>query len=121
MGRRYRRRSSPNEIISDTVFIGSRLPWWGALLFGILTFVIFYFIIPAWLDSKLASQPDNIFHPMLEAVFGRRIHWSERIGIACGLVGLFFCIRNYILLSRAGYQERGLVGILARMFGRDLS
>lgn len=120
MGRRYRRSNSAGSIISDTAFIGSRLPWWGALMFGAFTFVVFYFIIPTWLESKLASQSESMFHPMLEVIFGRRIHWSEWVGIACGLVGIFFGIRNYLWLGQAGYQERGIVAFLARMFGRDL-
>lgn len=121
MGRRYRRRSSAGSIISDTAYIGSKLPWWGALLFGIFSFLIFYFIVPAWLESKLAAQSESTFYPMLEAIFSRRIHWFEWIGIACGLLGVFFGIRNYLWLAQAGYQERGIIAHLARLFGRDLS
>jgi drug/metabolite transporter (DMT)-like permease len=118
MGRRYRKRSS---IVSDSVSIGSRLPWWGALIFGCISFVLFYFIIPSWLEAKLASESQNMFYPLLEAVFGRRIHWFDWIGIACGLIGLFFCIRNSLFGNRAGHSERTIVGYFARMFGRDLS
>ncbi|MCU8032169.1 hypothetical protein L5M38_13645 [Shewanella sp. SM101] len=38
MGRRYRRRSHANQIISDAIVIGSRLPWYGALLFGFISY-----------------------------------------------------------------------------------
>ncbi|WP_298942732.1 hypothetical protein [uncultured Psychromonas sp.] len=118
MGRRYRKRTS---IVSDTVVIGSRLPWWGALIFGSLSFVLFYFIIPSWLEAKLATESQNMFYPLLEAFFGRRIHWFKWTGIACGLIGLFFCIRNYFFNNSAEYSERTIVGFFARMFGRDLS
>ncbi|PQJ67047.1 hypothetical protein BTO08_06340 [Photobacterium angustum] len=118
MGRRYRKRSS---IVSDSVSIGAHLPWWGSLIFGCISFFLFYFIIPSWLETKLASESQNMFYPLLEAIFGRRIHWFEWVGITCGLIGLFFCIRNYFFGSRTGYSERTLVGYFARMFGRDLS
>lgn len=121
MGRRYRRRSAASSIVSDTVYIGSRLPWWGALIFGLAAFIIFYFMAPAWLESKLAAQESSRFYPMLEAAFGRRIHWFEWVGIACGLVCLFFGVRNYLWSSQAGYKERGIVALLFKIFGRDLS
>jgi drug/metabolite transporter (DMT)-like permease len=120
MGRRYRRRSTASSIISDTVYIGSKLPWWGALTFGLVSFLIFYFVVPAWLESKLAAQESNRFYPMLEAAFGRRIHWFEWVGIACGLVGLFFGVRNYLLLNQAGSKERDIVALLSKLFGREL-
>lgn len=123
MGRRYRRRRSANSIISDSTHISSKLSWVGALIFGFVTFTLFYFIIPAWLSTKAATQPENTIFTqgMLEAIIAPRIRWIERIGVACGLIGLFFSIRNYFIARRAGYRERSLVGLLARLFGRDLS
>lgn len=121
MGRRYRRKSTASSIVSDTVYMGARLPWWGALILGLVTFILFYFIVPAWLESTLAAQESNRFYPMLEAVFGRRIHWCEWLGMACGLVGLFFGVRNYVWSNPVGYRERGIVALLAKMFGRDMS
>ena len=121
MGRHYRRRNSAGSIISDTAYIGSKLPWWGALLLGILSFFVFYFMAPAWLESKLSAQSESTFYPMLEAIFSRRIHWLEWVGIACGLVGVCFGIRNSLWLAQAGYQEQGVIAFLARLFSRDLS
>jgi drug/metabolite transporter (DMT)-like permease len=121
MGQRYRRKSAASSIVSDTVDMGARLPWWGALILGLVTFILFYFIVPAWLESKLAAEESNRFYPMLEVMLGRRIHWFEWIGVACGLIGLFFGIRNYLWSSPAGYDERGVVALLAKIFGRDIS
>ncbi|MCP8687735.1 hypothetical protein [Marinobacterium sedimentorum] len=120
MGRRYRRKNSAASIVSDTVYIGSRLPWWGALLLGGITFLTFYFLLPHWLGAKLSSQSGSRMYPFLEVIFGRRIHWLEWIGIACGLIGLFFGVRNYYWSSQAGYRERGIIAFLAKIFGRDL-
>lgn len=118
MGRRYRRRSHANQIISDSVFIGSRLPWWGALLFGLVTFVLFYFIIPSWLEAKIAADANSSIYPALKALFGRRMHLFEWLGIVCGLIGLFFCVRNYLVMGQANSKERGIVGMLTKLLGR---
>ena len=113
MGRRYRRRSHASQIISDSAFIGSRLPWWGALLFGLVTFLLFYFIVPSWLESKIASGEGSVIYPAIEALFG----W---LGIVCGLIGLFFCVRNYLLIEQGNVRERGVVVILVKLLGRHI-
>lgn len=118
--RHYRKRTVAGSIISDTVSIGSKLPWWGALLFGMCTFLIFYFILPSWLELKLQSQSNNSFYPMLEIIFERRIHWIKWVGIACGLVGLYFGFRNYYFYNKTGYQERGIIAIMRRLLSRKL-
>ncbi len=51
---------------------------------------------------------------------GRRIHWFQWVGIATGLIGLFYAVRNYLVANRADYKERRLVSLLARMIGRGL-
>jgi drug/metabolite transporter (DMT)-like permease len=120
MGRRYRRRSHASQIISDSAFIGSRLPWWGALLFGVITFLLFYFIIPSWLEAKIAADTGSRIYPAIEALFGRRIHLFEWLGIVCGLIGLFFCVRNYFVMGQANSKERGIVGMLTTLLGRHI-
>ena len=120
MGRRYRKKSASSSILSDSAYIGSRLPWWGALFFGLISFIVFYFIIPMWLESKLhESQSSNLF-PALEVILGRRMHWFQWLGLACGLIGLFFTVRNYLVSTQAGYQERSLVSIIARLLSRNI-
>lgn len=117
MGRRYRRRSS---IFSDINHIGSKLSWWGALIFGVITFTAFYFLIPMWLEAKLASGSSSNMYPVLEAIFGRRIHWFEYVGIASGIVCLYYSVRNYYVSSTANWKERSIVGILSKILGRKI-
>jgi uncharacterized membrane protein len=107
-------------MISDAAYIGARLSWKGILWFGGISFVILYFIIPAWLSSILQEQQNNIFYPMLETVFARRLHWLKWVAIAIGLVSIYFSVRNYSNQRCAGREERGLVGWLARLIGRSL-
>jgi len=98
MGRRYRRRkSAAGSIIGDSAYIGSRLPWWGALFFGLLSFLLFYFAIPYWLEAHLLERQESMFYPALEQILGRRIHWFRWIGFTCALIGAFFGIRNYLV------------------------
>jgi hypothetical protein len=121
MARRYYRRKSKTSIISDTVYIGARLPWWGALSFGVLVFITFYFVIPAWVESKILVHGDSPMLFALAEVMIKRTHWSQYVGIACGLVGVFFAIRNFFIAKSAGYPERGIIGLIARLLGREIN
>jgi len=121
MRKRQYRRKSNTSIISDTVFIGARLPWWGALVFGALLFVIFYFVIPAWIESKILVHGDNPLLFAVSEVMSRRMHWFQYVGIVCGLVGVFFAIRNFLTAKFPSYTERGIIGFIARLLGREIN
>lgn len=121
MARRYYRRKSKTSIISDTIFIGARLPWWGALVFGAVLFVIFYFVIPAWIESKILVHGDSPLLFAVSEVMSRRMHWFQYLGIVCGLVCAFFAIRNFFIAKSASYPERGIIGFIARMLGREIN
>ncbi|EGQ7854809.1 hypothetical protein ACCH70_004234 [Vibrio vulnificus] len=121
MGRRYRRRSHGSAIVSDSVYIAARLPWWAAICFGFISFLIFYFGFPAFLESKASELSGSAVSQAFESIFTRRIHWFEWLGIACGLIGIFFGIRNYLVSSYAGYEERGLVAFLAKIISRNVN
>ncbi|MBB6086994.1 hypothetical protein [Wenzhouxiangella marina] len=104
----------------DAADIGAKLSWQGALILGALLFIVFYLAIPAWINSVLEGQKNSMFYPTLEAVFARRTHWVQWVGIACALVGAFFALRNYHYGNSASGDERGLVALLARLLGRSL-
>jgi len=90
------------------------------LIFGLIVFTIFYFVVPSWLESKLADASDSNLYPMFESIYGRRSHWFEYLGIACGLIGVYFAARNYLTNKYATREERGLVGLVARILSRNL-
>lgn len=121
MGRRYRRRSKGSAIVSDLVYIAARLPWWAAMCLGLISFLIFYFGFPAYLESKASEMSSSAFSKAFESILIRRTHWFEWLGIACGLVGVFFGVRNYAGSSCASYEERGLVTFLAKMLSRNIN
>ncbi|MCU8004136.1 hypothetical protein [Shewanella sp. SM96] len=117
MGRRYRRRSHANQIISDSVFIVSRLSWYGAFLYGLITFLLFYYAVPYWLSSVHATQVGTSINQGLEVINHRWIRVFHYVGIACGVAGLLFTVRNYFVLPTAQRNERSFAGLLARFLG----
>ena len=121
--RRYNRRrrgSRASSIIRDVTDIAGALPWWGALLFGIFFFLLLYFLIPGWLQAHLAANESSNLKQAFEALYARRIHWFQWIGISGGLVGAYFAVRNYFYQNNVGYNEKWIVRFLARIFGRNL-
>ncbi|WP_345847682.1 hypothetical protein [Shewanella algae] len=119
MGRRYRHRSNASQIIFDSVIINSRLPWVYALLFGLISFLIFYYVVPHWLESRLAAGAGSNVYPALEAIYGKAIKTFHYIGIATCAVGLFFSIHNYFM-GAVERRQRGVVAFIARLVGRQL-
>lgn len=120
MARRYKRKPHSSQIISDSIYVSSRIPWWGALILGLTTFTFFYFIVPAWVMSSINEQPSKPITEAIKAVLMRRIHWLEYLGIVCGIIGMFFTIRSYFISTYAGCGERSVVNILSRIVGRNI-
>ena len=120
MGKRYKKRRRSSSVVSDVTVIGARVNWKAALLLGVLTFAVFYFILPAWITSLLSAREHSGSYPFIEKVLLRRLHLLEWVGIACGIVGLFFAIRNYYLGNTATSKERGLVTFLAKLFSKNV-
>lgn len=120
---RYRRRYSRNRrsgMIQDTVEVANKLPWWGAAFLGVAFFSLFYWVLPAWMHSKMDELQGNMFRPLVEAIFIRRTHWVQWTGIAIGLVCAFFAIRNYFAVRHLDRREQQNVGWLARFLARFL-
>lgn len=122
MGRRYRRRRSNSivSVISDVVHIASRLPWWGALLTGVVFYFIIAIVLGGYIEGHIASQAGSKFYVVIEARYGRLVHVCNWVGITCFVVGLFFAVRNYFLSNRAGDNEKGIVAFLSKLIGRSI-
>lgn len=119
--RRYRRkRSMAGEALADTAFIANRLSWKGAAIFGAVQFVVFYWLLPAWITHQLDSLQNNMFRPMVEAVFARRVHWLQWLAIALALVSTFFAVRNYFASERLGRYGENNVSFFSRLLARWL-
>lgn len=99
--RRSRRRSPEQSIIADTKSMAARLPWWGALLLGVLSFILLYGIVPAWL-AGLGGDASEHVRPAVNAIVGQRIEILQWTGIVCLVISLVFAVRNYVRQYRGG-------------------
>ncbi len=120
MGRRYRRKNSLGSVVIDVVQIASRLPWWGALLFGAVAYLLIYIGIGGYLEGQLAAQEGSHFYPVVEARYARIIRLTSWVGHACLLVGAFFAVRNHFFGANAQRTEQGIVGVVAKILGRRI-
>lgn len=120
--RRYRRkRSLAGGMLSDVSYIANRLSWQGAAILGVVVFVAFYWLFPAWLMHQLDAMQGDTFRPVVEAVFAKRIHWIQWLGIALGLICAFFAIRNYFVSKeRLRYCGERNVSFFSRLLARWL-
>lgn len=73
MGRRYRRRRSSSiaSIVPDVVHIASRLPWWGALVVGVISYLFVAILLGGYIEAHIASQEGTQFHSIMQARFSR--------------------------------------------------
>lgn len=55
-----------SEVLADTAYIANRLSWKGAAIFGVVLFVLFYWVLPAWINHQLSSLQNNMLRPMFE-------------------------------------------------------
>lgn len=122
MSRRYRNRRSNSiaSVIPDIVHIASRLPWWGALLTGIISYILIAILLGGYIEGHIASQLGSKFYVIIEARYGRLVQICNWVGIAGFVIGIFFAIRNYFVFSRATRNEKGLVAFFSKLIGRSI-
>jgi hypothetical protein len=90
------------------------------LLFGHITFLLLYYAVPYWFDTGQVAQTQSSVNKGLEAIAVRGARIFHYLGVICGLIGLFFGIRNYFVLGTAECHERGGMSLFARLLGRNL-
>lgn len=108
------------EMLADTSYIANRLSWKGAAILGVVLSAVFYWAMPAWINHQLNNLQGNMFRPMIEAVFARRVHWVQWLGIALGLICAFFAVRNYFSSQRLGSHGERNVSFFGRLLARWL-
>lgn len=128
--RRYRRSSnSIGGVVGDAASIASRLSPQGAVILGVVGFVLLYFVAPwgmeAWLEHSQAnlshSATGQVARQILDSVFQRRfIHPFELAGIAVLLVS--FGIAAWKLYTEENLTRGQVKGgsFLAKLFARLL-
>ena len=124
MGRRYRRRKRSNSlsgVVAEVVKAAARLPWWGALSLGLISYFVVSVGVGGFVESRLAAQEvGSIGHAVLGPRLGKIIRVTEWIGRACIIAACFFAIRNYFWGTTAGRTEKGAVNFISKIIGRNI-
>lgn len=89
-------RKISDELVPEHSRITNLLTWKGYIFIGSLLFIVFYWMIPAWLNQELSTLQNSTARPIAEALFMRRIDWIRSAGILFGLICIFFATRNYL-------------------------
>ncbi len=117
--RRYRRkRSDVGQLLGDTAHVANYLPWWWSPFLGCALFAAFYWAIPAWIHHQLATLQGNMFRPIVESLFARRINWFQWLGLVLLIVCLIFAVRNYLSMGRLDRRDEQDVSWLTRLIVR---
>lgn len=94
---RYRRNNSA-EIIYDSIAITKKLHWKMAVVFGLVGFVVLYFIVPLMLPEPIAQT--EAYQPLMDKIASKGQWFSEKLGIAVLIVFWFFALVNFWKESR---------------------
>jgi hypothetical protein len=122
MGKGYgrRRRSMAASIVGDAVYIANRLSWKAATVFGVVSFIALYWLVPALLGSLQSDSKSTVLRPALDGFVARRAQWFQWIAFAVLVVCLFFAVRNYFIARRLDREGERDVGWLGRVVARFL-
>lgn len=96
--RNYKNREIPDAASSESLHITNISTWRAYILLGSLLFMIFYWVVPAWLNHELSTLHHGSVRPIAETLFMRRIYWIQLAGIALGSICIVFAIRNYFFI-----------------------
>ena len=89
-------------------------------MLGFISYLVIAVGFGGIVESQIAAQEGSRFHSIFEIRLGRIAQVAEWVGLSCIVVGGFFAVRNHFFGNTAGRTERGVVGFLARLLGRNL-
>ncbi len=129
--RNYRRRRSANNLgsaVGDMGAIANKFGPKGALIVGVIGFVVLYFLIPAaleaWLEynkAKMTGSAASVARQVLDMIFNARfIRVSEWAGIAALLLCSAIAASKALTQESVSYQGQKDAGFFAKIFARFL-
>jgi len=129
--RNYRRRRSGNNLgsaVGDMGAIANKFGPKGALITGVIGFVVLYFLIPAaleaWLEynkAKMTGPAGSAMGQVLDKIFNVRvIRASEWAGIAALLLCSAIAAWKALTQESVSYQGQKGAGFFAKLFARFL-
>ena len=107
---------------SEHLHVTNTPGWKGYVMLGCLLLMIFYWIIPAWLNYELSTLQNSTIRPIAETLFMRRIYWIESAGIALGSICIFFAAHNYFssrsIKTTTSKNGRGNISYFNRLLAK---
>lgn len=76
---RYRKQSDATRVIKESISIARQFHWKTSLLFGLIGFVVLYFVIPWMLPEPVAQT--QVLQPVFDRVANRGQWILERLGV----------------------------------------
>jgi len=117
-------RGISDELSSESLHVTNIASWKRYICLGTLLFMIFYWMIPAWLNHELSALQDSTIRPIAKILFIRRIYWIQLAGIVFGSICIAFAIHNYFSyrsIKRSINKNSGNnINFLSRLFARLL-
>lgn len=91
-------RPSSTRLITETARDARRMTWQRAAILGAIAFVLFYLVVPALMAALADQAPPGILQRVVKDIILKRIHWSERLGLAllvvCWVVAAWAYLRG---------------------------
>lgn len=129
--RNYRRRRSGNNLgstVGDMGAIANKFGPRGALIVGVVGFIVLYFLVPlaleAWLEynkAKMSGPAGSAMGQVLDKIFSSRfIRVSEWAGIAALLLCSGIAAWKALTQESVSYQGQRNAGLFAKLIARFL-
>jgi len=120
--RAYRRRASiESQLVRDTTRGAALLNSLACLLLGVTLFLLFYWILPSWLQGRLQQQYDNPYQPLLQGFFARRERLLELAGIASLIGCLVLAVWKHLTRRAMPSQGQQATDLLSRLLAKLLN
>jgi len=95
-----------DALSSENSHITYIFTWRGYIFLGSLLFMIFYWMIPSWLNHELSTLHNSTIRPIAETLFMRRIHWIQLAGIALGSIFIFLLFAIIFLINQQRQRKQ---------------
>jgi hypothetical protein len=111
-------RKIPDELAPVHSRITNVLSWKGYICLGSLLFIVFFWMIPVWLNHELSTLQYSTVRPIAETLFMRRSHWIQSAGIALGSICIFLAVRNYLSTRSVSKSGGSNIRFFSRLFAK---
>jgi hypothetical protein len=94
------------------------MPWQLVVVFGVVFFVLCYWVVPYALAEIASSTKLPIVRAGMEALAVRRAHWFRYVAIGGALICTYYAIRNFVGARRHTWVGESNSSLIARILAR---